>query len=264
MLMRLIALFIFLSVLTACNFDKKTELHFKSIDFSYFDISPLSFTLRIDNQDSVFLKQNFAHDSGLTNDTSYKAVIIGGLKQQLDSLIAVINFSKLDSVYETRHIDGYEYLLYIEGDTLKKQFKVHSMNPPKELEALKELFLKIRMSFLPGDTTTHHPLNPTKTQVQGSPKRFILKDISSDKYYLADSVNRIFRQGYIGKSPLIAIDGTVFKYQKRFDTVMLPLLKDEILDIQFINKNGSEFIYGKGADNGAIIISTTKKKSTNR
>lgn len=262
--MRLIALFLFLSVLAACNSDKKTTSHFNSIDFSYFDISPLSFTLKIDNQDSVFLTQHFAPDNGLRNDTTYKAVLIEGLKQQLDSLMAVINFSKLDSVYETHHIDGDEYRLYIEGDTLKKLFKVHSMNPPKELEALKALFLKVRMSFSPIDTATHLSLNPPKTQVQGSPKSFILKDTNNDKHYLADSISRVFQQGYIGKSPLVAIDGIVFKYQKKFDTVMLPLSKSEILNIEFINKNDGELVYGKDADSGAVIINTIRMKSTNR
>ncbi len=262
--MRLIPFFSFLLVLTACTSDKKTTLRLNSIDFSYFDISPLSFTLKIDNQDSIFLKQHFAPDNGLLNETTYKAVLIGGLKQQLDSLMAVINFSKLDSVYETHHIDGDEYYLYIEGDNFKKQFKVHSMNPPKELEAFKGLFLKVRKSFLPVDSTTHLSLTPPKILVQDSPKSFILKDTDRSKYYLADSVNKIFRQGYIGKSPLIAIDGTVFKYQKKLDTVMLPLSKSEILNLAFINKSDGKLIYGKDADSGAVIINTIRMKSTNR
>lgn len=263
--MRLIALLIFLtSVLMDCSSDKKTRPHFNSIDFSYFDMSGLFFTLKIANQDSVFLKQNVAPDNILRNDTTYKAVLTEGLKQQLDSLMTVINFGKLDSVYETGHIDGDEYRLHIEGDTMKKQFKVHSISPPRELEGLKKLFLKIRMSLLPVDTTTLLPENPPKIQVKGSPKSFILKDINSDKYYLADSVNSAFRQGYIGKSPLVAIDGIVFKYQKKLDTIMLPLSKNEIINIAVINKKDCRFIYGKGADNGAVIINTIRRKSTNR
>jgi hypothetical protein len=263
--MKLTAFCFLLSLtLAACNSGKESRPHFKSINFSYFDISPLSFTIRVSNQDSVFLKQDFAPDKGLQNKTTYDAVLTGGLKKQFDSLMAVINFSKIDSVHETGHIDGDTYSLYIEGDTLKKQFKVHSMSPPKELEVLKELFLKIRASFLHIDTTTHIPLNSPKTKVQGSSKSFILKDINNDKYYLADSVNRVFRQGYIGQSPLVAIDGTVFQYQKKLDTVILPLSKSEILNIAFINKNGGRFIYGKGGENGAIIINTIRIKSTNR
>lgn len=262
--MRLIAFFVFLSVLAACNSEMKTRPHFNSIEFSYFDISPLSFTVRIQNQDSVFLKQNFAPNKRLINDTSYKAVLTPRLKQQLDSLMAIVNFSELDTVYETGHTDGDVYRLYIEGETLKRQFKVHSISPPQELETLKELFLNIRMSFLPIDTTTQLSLNLPKTQVKGNPKTFTLKDISIDKYYLADSVNTVFQQGYIGNSPLIAIDGSVFIYQKKLDTIMLPLSKNEILNIAFINKNWSRTIYGKGAENGAIIISTIRNESTYR
>ena len=87
--MRLTAFFLLLSLaLTACNSDKKSQPHFKLIDFSYFNISPLSFTIRVSNQDSVFLKQDFAPDKGLKNKTTYEAVLTGGLKQQLDSLMA--------------------------------------------------------------------------------------------------------------------------------------------------------------------------------
>ena len=262
--MRLTAFCFLLSLtLTACDSDKQSRPGFKSIKFSYFDMSPQSFTIKIINQDTFFLNQDFAADNGLKSKTTHDAVLTGALKKQLDSLMAVINFTRLDSVYETGHIDGEEYSLYIEGGTSKKQFKVHSTNPPKELEVLKELFLKIRLSFFSVDPTTHIPLNAPKTKVQGSPKSFILKDINKDKYYLADSVNRVFQQGYIGQSPLVAIDGTVFKYQKNLDTVVLPLSKGEILNIAFINKNDGRFIYGKGAENGAIIINTIRMKSTN-
>lgn len=261
--MRLITLFVFLSsALLSCSSGKKTKSHFKSIEFSYFDISPLSFTLRIRNQDSVFLRQNFSPDKRLGNDTTYEILLTGRLKQQLDSLIDAINFSKLHPIYETGHIDGDEYELNIEADTEMRHFKVHSMSPPKELEAVKELFLKIRLSFLPVDTTTHLPLNLPEIQVQGNPRIFTLKDINSDKFYLADLVDKVFREGNIGRSPLVAIDGIVFKYQKNLDTVMVSLLKREIANIGFLNKKDGRFIYGKDADNGAIIINTTKSKST--
>ncbi len=264
--MRPIALFVFLSLaLTTCNSHNKSRPYFKSIDFYYFDISPLSFTLKIHNQDSVFLSQNFSPEKSLSNDTTYKALLTGKLKQQLDSLMAVINFDKLDSVYETGHLDGDEYKLEIEGDTVRKYFKVHSMSPPKELEALKELFLKIRMDFLPFDTTPHLPSSSPNAQVQGNPKAFVLKDINSNKYYLADSINKGFYEGYIGQTPIIAIDGIVFKYQKKLDTIVLPLSKSDIVNIGFISKKGSQLIYGNGADSGAVIINTTRKsKTTNR
>ncbi|MEO6454066.1 MAG: hypothetical protein ABIN97_08345 [Ginsengibacter sp.] len=255
-------LFLFLCItLASCNSDKKSRQNFKTIDFSYFDISPLSFSLRVNDIDSIILRQDFANDTfqTLKNDTTYHALLIGKLKQQFDSLMAVINFSKLDSVYETGHLDGDEYKLYIDKDTLKRQVYVHSMTPPKELEALKELFLEIRRSFLPMDTATHLTVNLLETKVYGNPKIFVLKDISDDKYYLADSINRIFQKGYIAQSPLIAIDGVVFKYQRNLDTIMLPLLKKEIISIDFLNKKGSPFIYGAHADKGAIIIGTTAR-----
>ena len=261
-MMRPIALFVFLSLaLTACNSDDKGRPYFKSIDFSYFDISPLSFTLKIHNQDSVFLKQNFSPEKILRNDTTYKAVLTVKLKQQLDSLMAVVNFDKLDSAYETSHLDGDEYKLQIEVGTVRKYFRVYSMSPPKELEALKELFLKIRISFLPFDTTPHLPSSSPKAQVEGNPKAFVLKDIDSDKYFLADSINKAFHEGHTGQTPLIAIDGIAFKYPRKLDTVALPLSKSDIANVGFINKKDSHLIYGNGAESGAIIITTTRKSN---
>ncbi len=259
-MIRLISLIIFSSlILTGCNSDKKPKSYFNFISFSYFDISPLSFTLNIYNQDSVFLTQNFSPDKGLSKDKIYKTALIGKWKQQLDSLIAIINFSKLDSVYETGHLDGDEYRLEIESETGKRHFKVHSMNPPKELEAIKELFLNIRLSFLPLDTTSHLESILPKMQVQGNAKTFILGDINNDKYYLADSINKIFHAGHIGQTPLIAINGITFKYQRKLDTVLLPLSKKDILNIGYVNKKSSQIIYGKAADSGAIIIQAMTK-----
>ena len=258
--MRLISLLIFFFlILTGCNSDKKPKSYFSSINFSYFDISPLSFTLNIHNQDSVFLKQSFSPDKSLSNDKIYKTALTGKWKQHLDSLMAVIDFNKLDSVYETGHLDGDEYRLEIESDTAKRQFRVHSMNPPKELEAIKELFLNIRLSILPLDTTSHLPSISPIVQVQGNAKTFILKDINSDKYYLADSINKVFHAGHIGQTPLIAINGITFKYQWKLDTVLLPFSRNDILNIGFVNKKDSRLIYGNGSNSGAIIIQTITK-----
>jgi len=87
-------------------------------------------------------------------------------------------------------------------------------------------------------------------------KIFILKDTSNDKYFVSDSIKVFFRKGYIGKSPLIAIDGVVFNYQKDLDTIILPLTKSDITTLAFLNKKSSPVIYGRNAVNGTIIINT--------
>lgn len=254
--MKLIVFFLFISTLIACQNDKKTQLYFKSINFSYFDISPLSFTLKIYNQDSIFLEQKFSPEENLKSKTIYKGMLTRKLKQQLDSLMTVINFDKLDSVYETGHLDGDEYKLDIEDFTGKRHFRVHSLTPPTELEALKQLFLNIRMIFLPLDTTRNLKESLFKVIVQGNPKTFVLKVINNDKYYLADSINKIFHEGFIGQTPLIAIGGIIFKYQRKLDTIVLPFSKSDIVNIGFLNKKDSRFMYCNEADSGAVIINT--------
>jgi hypothetical protein len=90
-----------------------------------------------------------------------------------------------------------------------------------------------------------------------SPTTFVLQDPGKEKYYLSDSIKKAFRKGHIDKSPFIAIDGVEFKYHVGSDTVTLPLNKNEILAIGFLNKNSSQFIYGENARSGAVIINTT-------
>ncbi|MGN6617206.1 MAG: hypothetical protein ACTHJ5_08500 [Ilyomonas sp.] len=90
----------------------------------------------------------------------------------------------------------------------------------------------------------------------GKPKTFVLEDYGNDKYYLSDSVKIAFKKGQIERAPLIAIDGVTFDYKKSMDTIVLPLKKEQIASITFINDEGSPTIYGPDADNGAIIINT--------
>ena len=89
----------------------------------------------------------------------------GDLKQRFDSLIAVVDFDKLDSVYESGDIDGNEYRLYIGDETIIKQFYVHSMKPPKELESFKNLFIKMKggLPFVPVDTLINFQVNPPES-----------------------------------------------------------------------------------------------------
>jgi hypothetical protein len=157
--------FVFLfTLLTACNSDKERRKDFKAIDFSYFDISPEAFSLKVTKQDSVFVKQYFSSHSErqLKDSITYLGFLNGNIKQQFDSLVSIIDFDKLDSVYETADIDGNEYRLYIEGDTTTKRLYIHSKRPPMELEALKDLFIKMKkdLAFVPVDTTINFRVNP--------------------------------------------------------------------------------------------------------
>lgn len=85
----------------------------------------------------------------------------------------------------------------------------------------------------------------TKNEAASLPNTFVLEDIGKDKFYLSDSIKKLFKKGYIDKSPLIAIDGVEFKYQTSMDTIIIPLKKKEITVIEFINKGRSHVIYGK-------------------
>jgi len=89
------------------------------------------------------------------------------------------------------------------------------------------------------------------------PTIFVLKDNDEySKYSLSDSVKIAFKNDAVNKTPLIAIDGIVWKYNKKLDTVMLPLKKSDIRALEILHKNSSSVIYGPEAVDGAIIINT--------
>lgn len=91
------------------------------------------------------------------------------------------------------------------------------------------------------------------------PTAFILNNTKDNKYFVSKLVNQAFEEDQIDKSPLIVINGIYFKYDKKQDTILLPLKKSDIISLDFLNKNSSRIIYNEKENGGAIIISTRIK-----
>ncbi|UTN05014.1 hypothetical protein L0669_03720 [Flavobacterium bizetiae] len=91
------------------------------------------------------------------------------------------------------------------------------------------------------------------------PTVFILNDTKDNKYFISKLVNQAFEEDQIDKSPLIVINGIYLKYDKKQDTIILPLKKSDIISLDFLNKNSSRIIYNEKENGGAIIISTRIK-----
>lgn len=89
-------------------------------------------------------------------------------------------------------------------------------------------------------------------------KIFLLGNEDESKYYLVDKIKTAFEKEQIADSPLIVIDGVPFQYDKTLDTIILPLKKESIQEVNFFNKNSSNVIYGKDEIYGAVLITTTK------
>ena len=89
---------------------------------------------------------------------------------------------------------------------------------------------------------------------------FLLRDDDVSKFYLIDSLKSAYKRGIIINSPLIAIDGIVFQYNKDQDTIYLPIKKLDISLIEYLDKSSSPIIYGGNETNGAIIINTVSLK----
>ncbi|CAA9196379.1 hypothetical protein [Flavobacterium collinsii] len=92
-----------------------------------------------------------------------------------------------------------------------------------------------------------------------NPHTFILNDKKENKYFIAESINQAFEEDLIEKSPLIVINGVPFRYNKKQDTILLPLKKSDIISLDFLNKNSSRIIYNEKENDGAIIITARIK-----
>jgi hypothetical protein len=85
--------------------------------------------------------------------------------------------------------------------------------------------------------------------------------ILSGNELISQYINDIYVKGEISKSPLIVIDGKVFKYSK-FRRTFKTLTIDKIREISYLEKNGEAAIgiFGNLGKPGVIIISTTSLK----
>lgn len=84
---------------------------------------------------------------------------------------------------------------------------------------------------------------------------FLLDDTNNSKY-LVDSINKVYQKKIFTKSPLVAIDGIVLKYDKTKDTLILPLKRSDITSVTYLGEKVSAIIYGKKEIYGAIVINT--------
>jgi len=120
---------------------------------------------------------------------------------------------------------------------------------------MKKILFIILISLLAGCSTKHLTYSNN-----GKQHVFLLRDNDVSKFHLIDSVKSAYKTGTIINSPLIAIDGIVFQYNKSQDTIYLPIKKLDIRAIEYLDKNSSPIIYGKNETNGAIIINTVSLK----
>ncbi|WP_289663626.1 hypothetical protein [Flavobacterium panacagri] len=89
-----------------------------------------------------------------------------------------------------------------------------------------------------------------------NPKVFVLNGKEESKYFVQKLVSTAFKKDLIGESPLIVINGIPFQYNKKQDTILLPLKKSDIISLNFLNKNSSRIIYNEKENDGAIIITS--------
>ncbi len=95
-----------------------------------------------------------------------------------------------------------------------------------------------------------------------SQNRYELQDQGKEKLYLSDYITTMSERKIIKSEPIIVIDGTPFRFQD-LEKQKLPLYKNEIQEITPLDHQKGISIYGTFAENGVLIITTNRKKSSN-
>ncbi|RKR10382.1 hypothetical protein C8C83_2057 [Flavobacterium sp. 90] len=96
-----------------------------------------------------------------------------------------------------------------------------------------------------------------------SQNRYELQDRGEDKLYLSNYITTMSERKIIKSEPIIVIDGIAFHFQN-LEKQKLPLYKNEIQEITPLDREKGINIYGNFAENGVLIVTTNRKKSSNK
>lgn len=96
-----------------------------------------------------------------------------------------------------------------------------------------------------------------------SQNRYELQDQGKDKDYLSDFITQMAERKVIQTEPIIVLDGKPYRFQD-LEKEKLPLYKNQIEKITLLDKQKGIAIYGNFAEAGVIIVTTNRKKSSNK
>ena len=94
-----------------------------------------------------------------------------------------------------------------------------------------------------------------------STNRYLLLDKGKDKYFLANKIKEMAKNGDISKRPIIVIDGEPYRYDYELKNAKLKISKDDIKQIDRVKLDVGIKIYGEAGKNGVLLI-TTKSDTT--
>jgi hypothetical protein len=89
----------------------------------------------------------------------------------------------------------------------------------------------------------------------------LLLDKGKDKYFLANKIKEMAKNGDISKRPIIVIDGEPYRYDYELKNAKLKISKDDIKQIDRVKLDVGIKIYGEAGKNGVLLI-TTKSDTT--
>ena len=102
---------------------------FEEFEFSYTNTFGDSYTIKFTEGDTVYVARYFPYPY-----SNFIGVIPSYERKKIDSLISLINFNKLDTMYYQDYEDGVGYQFYVKNDSLAKTILVHSDIVPNNLK----------------------------------------------------------------------------------------------------------------------------------
>ena len=114
------------------------KLHF---DYSL-PVRGISYKLGLNNSDTVFIKSS----SPPQPERSYMRVLNVAQRSKFHDLMAALDLSKLDTVYESHDIDGEEYRLSITKNDTTKSIYIHNSHITGQIKDLTDWLINFKAS----------------------------------------------------------------------------------------------------------------------
>jgi hypothetical protein len=90
--------------------------------------------------------------------------------------------------------------------------------------------------------------------------RYRLQDKGYDNTFLSEFIFLLSEERKISDTPLVVLDGKLYRYDIELKESPLPVFKNDIVSIAFADAGKAEKLYGKDGSKGAVIIITRKNK----
>lgn len=135
--MKVYALMLSAFLIQGCE-TSETKSHFNYLDITYFNVTPLAYSLRFTSSDTVFYLQFFSNYpiKGIVDGSIYYGMLKKEQSKTLDSFLTVMNFQEYKPDYRSGDLDGEEFKLYYNSTILYDSVEGDINRAPLEIRKL--------------------------------------------------------------------------------------------------------------------------------